>query len=295
MVGSEWINSEKKIWKSDNQKRGNAAGAPRAGAAHVGQHRLLWSKAWARLSALQKPHRCIVNHGTMLDDMASTPKDETGRPGSLGRSRTPTTPHPAEPGSARSPPPTSTRQKVDTGPSGSLGRSPTPTAAHPAAEPPAARNPPLASRLAVLYYCFSFGYFVHCWVAAFLLCRAVPVLWPLLLAYVFFALGPRNAAAMDGSWPTPFRRWRMWKLVARYFPAALHTTAALPPTRPYLFGCHPHGLLSFGAWLSFATDALEFERKLPGVDCRLLTLNLNFRAPFLREYLLLHGLGEFGF
>jgi hypothetical protein len=87
----------------------------------------------------------------------------------------------------------------------------------------------------------------------------------------------------------------MWKLVARYFPAALHTTAALPPTRPYLFGCHPHGLLSFGAWLSFATDALEFERKLPGVDCRLLTLNLNFRAPFLREYLLLHGLGEFGF
>ena len=84
----------------------------------------------------------------------------------------------------------------------------------------------------------------------------------------------------------------MWRSAAAYFPCTLHKTAELPPGRPYLFGYHPHGILSFGAWLSMGTDALGLSRKFPGIDIRLLTLNINFRAPFLREYLLLHGVCE---
>ena len=41
--------------------------------------------------------------------------------------------------------------------------------------------------------------------------------------------------------------------------------------------------------MQFGTEALDFPRLFPGIDARVLTLNINFRAPFLREYLLLHG------
>jgi hypothetical protein len=77
--------------------------------------------------------------------------------------------------------------------------------------------------------------------------------------------------------------------VAGYFPARLHRTADLPPGKPYIFCSHPHGILSYSHWLAFATEALGFSSLFPGIDCRVLTLSINFRAPIFREYLLCHG------
>ncbi|KAI1636545.1 diacylglycerol acyltransferase-domain-containing protein [Biscogniauxia mediterranea] len=123
----------------------------------------------------------------------------------------------------------------------------------------------------------------------FALC-ANPFAWPLLLIYLLHVLSSK--AATDGSlryraeW---FRKSYLWRLFAGYFPAKLHKTHDLPPTRKYIFGYHPHGIISHGAWAAFATDALGFSEKFPGITNSLLTLDSNFRIPFYREYILANG------
>ena len=52
--------------------------------------------------------------------------------------------------------------------------------------------------------------------------------------------------------------------------------------------CHA----SRSSWLSFATEGTGFSRKFPGLKLHVLTLTTNLRMPFLREYLLLHGLSD---
>jgi Diacylglycerol acyltransferase len=72
----------------------------------------------------------------------------------------------------------------------------------------------------------------------------------------------------------------------------LHRSAFLTPTRKYIFGYHPHGIISHGAFAAFATEALGFSRLFPGITNTLLTLDSNFRIPFYREYVLAMGLGS---
>ena len=123
------------------------------------------------------------------------------------------------------------------------------------------RQPTLAEKLAAAYYCWSFGYALWCWIAAAWLCSHVPILWPALGLYTSYIwAGPGRNASGDGSWPTPWRRWSLWRACANYFDAKLHKTADLPPGRPYIFGFHPHGIHAFGGWLAFATEALGFPR-----------------------------------
>lgn len=85
------------------------------------------------------------------------------------------------------------------------------------------------------------------------------------------------------------RRLPIWTHFAEYFPARLHKTHDLIPTRKYIFGYHPHGIISHGAWAAFATDALGFSEKFPGITNSLLTLDSNFRLPLYREYVLSMG------
>lgn len=150
-------------------------------------------------------------------------------------------------------------------------------------------NVPLKRRLQTLVV------LMHCMcivltVSVFFALCAVPFAWPLLLIYLLYVLSSK--AATDGSlkyrseW---FRKSYMWRLFAGYFPARLHKTHDLPPTRKYIFGYHPHGIISHGAWAAFATDALGFSEKFPGITNSLLTLDSNFRIPLYREYVLAAG------
>lgn len=140
--------------------------------------------------------------------------------------------------------------------------------------------------LAVLMHCLCIGALVSVF---FALC-ANPFAWPLLLVYLMHLL--TSTAATDGSlryrseW---FRSSYVWDLFAGYFPARLHKTHDLPPTRKYIFGYHPHGIISHGAWAAFATEALGFAEKFPGITNSLLTLDSNFRIPFYRDYVLAMG------
>ena len=126
----------------------------------------------------------------------------------------------------------------------------------------------------------------------FFLCM-IPLLWPILLPYLIYVLMSR--AATDGNlskrseW---LRQSKIWSLFGSYFPARLHRSEQLEPTRKYIFGYHPHGIISHGAFAAFATEALGFKQLFPGITNTLLTLDTNFRIPGYRDYILRMGLAS---
>jgi 2-acylglycerol O-acyltransferase 2 len=125
----------------------------------------------------------------------------------------------------------------------------------------------------------------------FFFCCAVPLAWPLIIPY--FLMVVVSSASTNGRlrWRSErFRSLPLWTWFANYFPAQLHKTADLPADRKYIFGYHPHGIISHGAWVAFGTNALGFREKYPGITNSLLTLDSNFNVPFYREYLLMAGM-----
>ncbi|KAF1996059.1 diacylglycerol O-acyltransferas-like protein 2B [Amniculicola lignicola CBS 123094] len=126
----------------------------------------------------------------------------------------------------------------------------------------------------------------------FLLC-AIPLLWPILLPYVIYVLFSNAGTSGELSFRSErARRSKVWSLFASYFPARLHRSQELEPTRKYIFGYHPHGIISHGAFAAFATEALGFSQLFPGITNTLLTLDSNFRLPLYREYALRMGLAS---
>ena len=127
----------------------------------------------------------------------------------------------------------------------------------------------------------------------FLFLCGIPLLWPILVPYLLYVLF--SQVSVDGSlaqrseWA---RRSKIWSLFGSYFPARLHRSQELEPTRKYIFGYHPHGIISHGAFAAFATEALGFSQLFPGITNTLLTLDSNFRIPLYREYALRMGLAS---
>jgi len=94
-----------------------------------------------------------------------------------------------------------------------------------------------------------------------------------------------------GGRPWKFLRERItFRYIADYFPIKLVKTVDLDPTRNYIFGYHPHGIGSIGAFINFATEGTYFSKKFPGIQSYTCTLYMNFCIPFRREYLMLLGL-----
>ena len=126
----------------------------------------------------------------------------------------------------------------------------------------------------------------------FLLCT-IPLLWPILLPYLIYVLLSNAPTSGELSHRSELaRNSRIWSLFASYYPARLHRTVPLEPTRKYIFGYHPHGIISHGAFAAFATEALGFSQLFPGITNALLTLDSNFRYPIYREYALRLGMAS---
>ncbi|KAI9674266.1 MAG: diacylglycerol O-acyltransferase 1 [Trizodia sp. TS-e1964] len=153
-------------------------------------------------------------------------------------------------------------------------------------------NIPLKRRLQtgmVLFHTLCIALFLSTF---FLLC-SIPLFWPLLLPYLVYCLF--STASTSGTLSHRSSRLRslpIWSLFASYFPARLHRSQELPPTRKYIFGYHPHGIISHGAFAAFATEALGFAQLFPGITNTLLTLDANFRLPLYRDYALAMGLAS---
>ena len=129
--------------------------------------------------------------------------------------------------------------------------------------------------------------------ALFCFLCTIPLLWPILVPYLLYVLLSR--AAVDGKLSHRSERIRgskIWSLFGSYFPARLHRSQELEPTRKYIFGYHPHGIISHGAFAAFGTEALGFSQLFPGITNTLLTLDSNFRIPLYRDYALRMGLAS---
>ena len=153
-------------------------------------------------------------------------------------------------------------------------------------------NVPLQRRLqtlAILFHTLCIALSVSIF---FFLC-AVPLFWPLLIPYMIYCMASKAATSGTLSHRSDFLRGLpFWSLFASYFPARLHRTQELPPTRKYIFGYHPHGIISHGAFAAFGTEALGFSQLFPGIRNTLLTLDSNFRIPIYRDYALAMGLAS---
>ena len=94
-----------------------------------------------------------------------------------------------------------------------------------------------------------------------------PHLWPLVSLYLIW---------MFIDWRTPKRGGRKFgvnfvgsmlpfRCLRDYYPISLVKTADLDPERNYVFGYHPHGLVSDGLAISFGTNLLGFKQTFPGI------------------------------
>lgn len=68
--------------------------------------------------------------------------------------------------------------------------------------------------------------------------------------------------------------------------------AELDPSKNYVFGYHPHGIISMGALANFGTEATSFSDLFPGIRASLLTLASNFKIPIYREFILSLGIAS---
>jgi 2-acylglycerol O-acyltransferase 2 len=115
----------------------------------------------------------------------------------------------------------------------------------------------------------------------------------LFVVYVaWYAFLDRNASRNGGRMSTVMRKRRFWKHFANYFPVKFTRTTKLDPAKNYLFGYHPHGIISVGAMVNFGTYATRGDELFEGLDIRLGTLGLNFKIPFYREMLLVMGVQD---
>ncbi|KAI9480399.1 MAG: diacylglycerol acyltransferase, partial [Benjaminiella poitrasii] len=120
---------------------------------------------------------------------------------------------------------------------------------------------------------------------------AFPFLWPVQIAYLIYLWldkTPENGGRRS-EW---FRRLPCWSYFAGYFPIKLVKEADLDPSKNYIFGYHPHGIISMGAFANFATEATGFSRLFPGIKPSLLTLTTNFNVPMYRDIILALGLAS---
>ncbi|CAF3093091.1 unnamed protein product [Rotaria sp. Silwood2] len=117
--------------------------------------------------------------------------------------------------------------------------------------------------------------------------------WYIFGSFLFYLIW----MAMIRTYPTKggyrkqwFRRLFLWKWFVDFFPIRLHKTCDLPADRSYIFGYHPHGIISVGGVGNFASEATGFENLFPDINLRLLVLNSNFQIPFFELILMMLGI-----
>ncbi|KFO29871.1 Acyl-CoA wax alcohol acyltransferase 1 [Fukomys damarensis] len=100
---------------------------------------------------------------------------------------------------------------------------------------------------------------------------------------------PLSYLAICGRRSAWVRNWYVWTHIRDYFPIMILKTEDLSPERNYIMGVHPHGLLTFGAFCNFCTEATGFSKTFPGITPHLATLSWFFKVPLIRDYLMAKG------
>ncbi|XP_033127049.1 2-acylglycerol O-acyltransferase 1-like [Anneissia japonica] len=155
-------------------------------------------------------------------------------------------------------------------------------------------NIPLHRRietLVVAIYCviFLFSGFTCLFISIYLWWTSY--FWVSALYYTWMYYDWRSSTEGGRRWEFAMK-WPAWRYMADFYPTKLHKTADLDPSENYLMGYHPHGVMSHGAWINFATEGTNFSEVFPGIRRTLLTLKGHFIFPVLREILLMFALGD---
>ncbi|KNC81203.1 hypothetical protein SARC_06464 [Sphaeroforma arctica JP610] len=148
-----------------------------------------------------------------------------------------------------------------------------------------AHLPPHSQTVAVT----SFWWMMPISIIIFVVCLCFPPLWVILIPYIVYWLID-NAHDEGGRRFDYMRRLSYWNYFSDYFPCVLVKEADIDPTKNYIFGYHPHGIISVGAMINFCSEATGFSDKFPGLRISLCTLTSNFTYPIMRELLMSVGL-----
>ena len=142
--------------------------------------------------------------------------------------------------------------------------------------------------LAVLQWILSFLFLgIVCLLLTVYLCFTQLYFIPLL--YIIWFIYDRQTPERGGRPLICVRKWRVWCYMRDYFPIRLIKTAELDPSRNYILGFHPHGVMGEGAFCNFATEANRVSELYPGIRTALMVTSFQFNFPFHREYLLSSG------
>jgi len=109
----------------------------------------------------------------------------------------------------------------------------------------------------------------------------------LLVAYLpsYF---DRSELTAEGRYWAWFAENSLWKRIFAWFPASIHFESPLSPEKQYIFGSHPHGVMSLHHAM-LASNGCNFHSVSPGSSRRDLGASVVFRIPFYRDILLWLG------
>ncbi|XP_066106158.1 diacylglycerol O-acyltransferase 2-like protein 6 [Saccopteryx bilineata] len=138
------------------------------------------------------------------------------------------------------------------------------------------------------------------WLPVYVMLGVIPILlMPYLLVFTkFWTLSVLTLAWLIYDWNTHsqggrrsawVRKWTLWKYFQNYFPIKLVKTHELSPKQNYIIANHPHGIVSYGVFINFATEATGFARIFPGITPSVGTLEGIFWIPIVREYVMSLG------
>jgi hypothetical protein len=101
-----------------------------------------------------------------------------------------------------------------------------------------------------LIFCSAYNYTVACFMLTY-------------FAFIRFD----NAACKGSRAKKWFKKHWFWQQISNYFPIVLRKAnpkTQFPASATYLFGYHPHGIISVGGFIGFGTDATGFSDMFPG-------------------------------
>uniref|UniRef100_A0A8C0DPW7 Acyltransferase n=1 Tax=Balaenoptera musculus TaxID=9771 RepID=A0A8C0DPW7_BALMU len=137
------------------------------------------------------------------------------------------------------------------------------------------------------------------WIPVYVSLGAIPILLiPYFLVFTKFGMlsvltlawlaYDWNTHSQGGGRSTWVRNWTLWKYF-NYFPVKLVKTHDLCPKHNYIIANDPHGILSYGIFITFATEASGFARIFPAITPYVGTLEGIFWIPILRDYVMSMG------
>ena len=110
-------------------------------------------------------------------------------------------------------------------------------------------------------------------------------LWFYIPYVAWIILFDRSTGSNGGRQWLFLRRWGLLKCFRAYFDPSFVIEKPLDPNDLYIFGIHPHGIMTMALWANFVAETAAL-REIP---FRMVTLSINLWVPFFRELLLWTG------